>query len=318
MSDAGRTPSGTAPAPGAARYRIGAVAHETGVEPETLRIWERRYQVVTPTRTPRGGRLYTEHDVTRLRLIKQLVDRRHAISQVAPLDEEQLRALLGRMDGGERDRALPLDQIRDRFLAAAERLDARAAQQLLGRAALLLGPRALVLELVTPLMREVGDRWAAGVDGICHENLSSSIVRTVMGGLVATQVPPRGARRLLVATPSGELHELGALAAALLAGTAGWDVLYLGPNLPAAEIAEAAQRRAADAVALSLVHAPPDPALTLAAMDQLAAILPPRIALLAGGAEARRSPALVGRAVIFDDLVTLDAWLTKEAGHVER
>src|SRR6185369_16891431 len=148
-------------------------------------------------------------------------------------------------------------------------------------------------------------------DGICHEHLSSSIVRTVMGGLVATQVPPRGARRLLVATPSGELHELGALAAALLAGTAGWDVLYLGPNLPAAEIAEAAQRRAADAVALSLVHAPPDPALTLAAMDQLAAILPPRIALLAGGAEARRSPALVGRAVIFDDLVTLDAWLTK-------
>jgi DNA-binding transcriptional MerR regulator/methylmalonyl-CoA mutase cobalamin-binding subunit len=301
------------------RYRIGAVAHETGIEPETLRVWERRYQVVRPTRTPRGGRLYSEHDVTRLRLIKQLVDRRHAISQVASLDEGQLRALLGRMDGGAEggDRALPLDDLRGRFLTAVERLDSRVAQQILGRAALLLGPRALVLEMITPLMQEVGDRWAAGIDGICHEHLSSSIVRTVMGGLVATQAAPRGARRLLVATPSGELHELGALAAALLAGSAGWDTLYLGPNLPADEIAEAARRRGADAVAISLVHAPPVPALAAAELERLATVLPPSIALLAGGMKARQSAALVRRAIIFDDLATLDAWLAKEAGHVE-
>lgn len=75
-------------------YRIGAVARLTGISPDTLRIWERRYDVVAPERTPKGGRLYRQQDVTRLTMIKTLVDQGHAISTVANLPVEELNRRL--------------------------------------------------------------------------------------------------------------------------------------------------------------------------------------------------------------------------------
>jgi DNA-binding transcriptional MerR regulator len=75
-------------------YRIGAVARLTGISPDTLRIWERRYEVVEPRRTPKGGRLYSQQDVTRLTMIKTLVDQGYAISTVANLPPEELNRRL--------------------------------------------------------------------------------------------------------------------------------------------------------------------------------------------------------------------------------
>ncbi len=72
-------------------FRIGAVSRLTGVPADTLRVWERRYGVVIPTRSPAGTRLYCAEDVGRLGLIKQLVDKGDAISRVARLSIEQLR-----------------------------------------------------------------------------------------------------------------------------------------------------------------------------------------------------------------------------------
>ena len=75
-------------------YRIGAVARLTGISPDTLRIWERRYDIVEPRRTPKGGRLYSQQDVTRLTMIKTLVDQGYAISTVASLPAEELNRRL--------------------------------------------------------------------------------------------------------------------------------------------------------------------------------------------------------------------------------
>jgi len=290
-----------------ARYRIGAVAHETGIPVETLRIWERRYRVVTPERSPRGGRLYTDIHVARLRRIKLLVDRGHAIGQVAGLDETQIQSLLERTSGSG---APDLSELRARFISAVDRMDARAAQQLLGRAALLLGTRALILDLVVPLLHEIGQRWVAGSVRVCHEHVASAIIRTVLGSLLATQPPGPRARTIVVATPAGELHELGALLVALLAAVAGWDVLYLGPNLPAEEILTAAQTSGAAAVALSIVHVAEtqDAGAVKASVAALASGLPRSVSLLVGGAGGEAADG-VARVIRFHDLPRLDMWL---------
>lgn len=75
-------------------YRIGAVSRLTGISPDTLRIWERRYDIVEPQRTPKGGRLYSQGDVTRLTMIKTLVDQGYAISTVAQLPVDELNRRL--------------------------------------------------------------------------------------------------------------------------------------------------------------------------------------------------------------------------------
>lgn len=79
------------------KYRIGAVSRLTGISADTLRIWERRYQLVVPQRTEKGGRLYSQDDVTRLTMIKTLVDNGHAISTVAPLQTRELSQRLSQI-----------------------------------------------------------------------------------------------------------------------------------------------------------------------------------------------------------------------------
>ena len=71
-------------------YRIGLTTQITGIRPETLRAWERRYEVVKPIRTDAGDRLYTQADIDRLLLIKKLVANGDAISAVANLNIENL------------------------------------------------------------------------------------------------------------------------------------------------------------------------------------------------------------------------------------
>lgn len=77
-------------------YRIGAVSRLTGVAQDTLRVWERRYDAVVPLRTEAGRRVYTQSDISRLTLIKRLVDQGDAISSIANLTLEQLQARIGR------------------------------------------------------------------------------------------------------------------------------------------------------------------------------------------------------------------------------
>lgn len=299
------------PAAGGPRYRIGAVAHQTGIPVETIRIWERRYRVVTPERSDRGGRLYSDAHVIRLRRIKQLVDRGHAIGRVAALDDGQIQGLLER--SGATSTEPDLSELRSRFITAVDRMDARGAQQILGRAALLLGTRTLVLELVVPLLQEIGDRWAEGEARICHEHVASAIVRTVLGSLLATHPPGGRARTMVVGTPAGELHELGALLVALLAGLAGWDVLYLGPNLPPEELVAAAQTSGAAAVAISIVHKGAEGAAAVTtSVKALAAQLPRSVALLVGGAGAA-DLGTVRRARRFNELRAFDEWLRDPA-----
>jgi len=138
----------------------------------------------------------------------------------------------------------------------------------------------------------------------------SPIVRTVLGSLLATQPPGRVPRTMVVGTPAGEQHELGALLAGLLAAVAGWDVLYLGPNVPAGEILAAARNGGAAAVAISIVNLPRavDAADAEGCLAALAEGLPATVALVAGGAGASgiSVPRRVRR---FDGLRDFDDWL---------
>lgn len=91
-------------------YRIGAVSRLTGIPTDTLRIWERRYQLIEPLRSPKGGRLYTQEHVKRLAVIKALVDRGHAIGTIAHLSGDELCNRLQPVNGDRRSTALePLD-----------------------------------------------------------------------------------------------------------------------------------------------------------------------------------------------------------------
>lgn len=288
------------------RHPIRVVSERTGLSPDVLRAWERRYAAVAPPRRPGvGQRLYSDADVERLRLLRRVTAAGRSIGHVAGLSDAELAALV-REDEAQRAPAPPSALRRDgdaadahlrSALAAAGEMDGGALEAALRRAMVMLGADAFVDHVAVPFLRAVGDGWAAGALTVAHEHLASAVLRRVLG-IVTDAGPTAGAARtVVVATPGGQLHELGAMLAAASAVSAGWRVVYLGADLPADDIARAARGTGADAVALSLVS-PANARADAGELRRLRRALPPRVPLIAGGEGARAAASSLADAGI--------------------
>jgi methanogenic corrinoid protein MtbC1 len=241
----------------AARYRIGAVATLTGISSHALRVWERRYGMGTSLRSDGGSRLYTDEDVARLRLIKTLLDYGHGIGAVAGLPSRDLERIVASHRDAEMDPGVDAGTrlVRDRFLRAIEAMDVQGAELALSRALVALSPRDFVCTLVSDLMGEIGSRWERGDFSVAHEHAASAVLRTQLSALLASLSSHDRHLTAVCATLSGDQHELGLLASAVIAALEGYRVIYLGASLPTAEIARAATQSRARVVVLSVVIA---------------------------------------------------------------
>jgi DNA-binding transcriptional MerR regulator/methylmalonyl-CoA mutase cobalamin-binding subunit len=250
------------PTPGEPRHPIGVVSSRSGIAQDVLRAWERRYGAVVPHRSATRRRLYSDDDIRRFRLLKQLVDCGRRISDVATLpadalehlvaeDREAAVAVSPRAPAGARDFV-------QAGLEAGDSLDAGGLRRILADASVAMSPASLRDDLICTLLRETGRRWRKGELRIAQEHLVTAVVRSFVGAWRGDSVASAGSPCILIATPSGQRHEMGALLAAVAAEEVGWRAIYLGPDLLAEEIAAAAQAAEASAVGLSLVGLPGD------------------------------------------------------------
>jgi MerR family transcriptional regulator, light-induced transcriptional regulator len=297
------------PAP---EYGIGAVARLTGISVDTLRAWERRYAAVVPRRHARV-RLYDETDLARLRVLRELTTQGHAIGRLASLSLEALESLRA---GGTRTQAAGRpggSDVGDQAWVALERFDSERLEAELARFAALLPAGTLCTDVVLPLLRRAGAAWEEGRISIAQEHLLSAALRSLLGTVLRTRGHARSRAIVVFATTEGELHELGLLTAALLAGAAGLSPLYLGTSLPAAEVVRAARRSGAHAVVLAAVSeaAGRDP---VRAVRDIARRLPRTVELLVGGAKDERlAAALAESAAWVPDLRACAAALERVA-----
>jgi len=290
-------------------YRIGTLARLTGVTTHALRVWERRYRAFEPKRTPKGARLYSDADVDRVRLIKLLIERGHTISGLVALSPEQLRELITESNGrsaAQSDSGADAEAVIESLVAAVTSLEVEAASRVLARAALIFSPRDLALNVLGPLLERVGELWGRGELRIASEHAVSALLRTQLGQFLNSAPAVRSAP-IVCTTPAGERHELGVLLAAVMIALGGRRALYLGPDLPADQIAEAARVSRAAAVALSVVSL--DPALVRAELDTLLLALPAHVEVLIGGHGARTLTNLPPRVRLMQSLPELESWL---------
>lgn len=227
-------------------YSLGAVSRLTGLSPHVLRAWERRYQAIRPLRTPGGTRRYREADVRRLRRLRAATEAGHSISEAARLDDAELERRVAA-------HAAPPEAPIPAILAVVERLDAAEAERLLALQLAALGPLRFAASVAAPLLREIGERWQGGRLCMASEHLASSLVRSLLGASLRRR-GGLGAPVVVFTTPPGERHELGVLMGAVAATESGAHAIYLGPDLPPAELLHAAETLEADAVALGVVQ----------------------------------------------------------------
>lgn len=280
---------------------IRVVSRRTGLSAHVIRIWEKRYRAVEPTRTPTNRRLYTEAEVERLDLLRHATEAGHAISHVASLTNEQLRTLLVRVSvlterGNGRSLAASVDaqDFLKQAIESVRRLDAHGLEGVLRRANLEYGAQGLLQKLAAPLACRVGELWSDGEITAAHEHFATAVIRAFLGSLARPFAPAEVAPALVVATPAGQIHELGAVLVSAAATSHGWRAVYLGASLPAAEIAGAALRTHALAVALSIVH-PSDDRHLPGELEELRRYLPEGIGIVAGGRAAGAYQSVLDR-----------------------
>ncbi|MGB5809615.1 MAG: MerR family transcriptional regulator [Polyangiales bacterium] len=285
------------------KYRVGMVAKMTGLSTHTLRVWEKRYAAVLPHRTEAGGRLYTDPDVERLRLLHRLVEEGHSIGGIAQLPTAELRRMAAQFPSPEIGTGSHhLKRLRERFIGSIERLRVGEAEQMLSRVALSTEPGEFLREVVGPILQEVGDRWERGELRIAHEHASSTVMRGLLFSLMRLYPASDSMPCAVVATPSEEHHELGALMVAMLATMHGWRVLYLGADLPAEEIAYAAESANAKLVMISVSNLSPE--ASKAAFQEIEEAVADDVRILAGGRAAMVSES--SRIEVHQDLDAVD------------
>jgi methylmalonyl-CoA mutase cobalamin-binding domain/chain len=271
------------------QHSIKFAAKKTGLSTHVIRMWEKRYDAVSPNRTDTNRRCFTDEEIERLTLLRCATLAGHSISSVARLPVEQLRELTRNAPAAEPAAAASDNTAVAPLIAesvqAIQDHNALRLEQILSKAAVRLGFHGLLERMIAPLAYRVGDLWADGTITAAHEHFASAVIRNFLVKNARPYASSGSGPSLVVATPAGQLHELGAVMVAAAANDMGWRVIYLGTSLPALEIAGAAIRNQARAVALSIVFPGDDPNLP-GELENLRSNLPSEIKLIAGGRAA--------------------------------
>jgi DNA-binding transcriptional MerR regulator len=288
----------------AALHPIQIVTRRTGLSADVLRVWEKRYAVVTPVRSASDRRLYSDADIERLRLLVEVTRTGRTIGQIAALDNAALRGLLAeesrsvvkpRAEATEAVLHAPPAgaDLLEECLAAISRFDAVALDLLLRRAIVALSADDFLDVVAVPLIEHLRLHTPDSALRRPHAHLALAVLRRVLDHIVATATAPLASRDLVVATLGGPAQELDALVVAAVAAADGWRVTFVGPGAPADDVAELVKHVGAGVLALSVAGATGG-RMVPRELHRLRTLLPARVELLVVALTANTPRAVLG------------------------
>lgn len=268
-----------------AQIPIRTLSALTGVNPVTLRAWERRYGLLRPLRSDKGHRLYTHSHVDQIRRVLALLDRGVPVGRVKELLEAEAAAAAGGTG--------PWSGYLDRAAAAIARFDEPEVDRLYEDALSLHPMHVVTRRLVLPLLEHLGERWKKIAGAVAEEHFFATYMRSKLGARLQYRSRYAAGPRFIAACAPGEQHEIGLLLFALEAAEAGLRPLILGADTPLEEVAVAVRRSGADAAVISSSL---DPARVLLETALPALVREAGVPVFVGGATAVRHGAAVAAA----------------------
>ena len=261
---------------GTAQLRIGELARRTGVATELLRAWERRYGLLAPERTDGGYRLYSDDDVRRVRRMRELLATGLSAAEAARQASAEPRS----PDAERREDSAPVSASAE-LRGALEQLDDAAAHAAFDRLLAHYSTRAVLADVVLPLLHELGAGWERGEISVAQEHFASNLLRGRLLGLARGWDRGAGARAVL-ACPPGERHDLGLVIFGLALRELGWRITFLGADTPPETVVETVRRLEPEALVLAVT----DAARLDGVVETAARLADTRTAVWIGGAGA--------------------------------
>ena len=265
------------------RIRIGELSRRTGVQPDTIRAWQRRYGLVEPERTSKGYRLYSSADEDVVRAMREFTARGVAAAEAAALARRGAEAppapVPVALDSAAQAR---------RLWGALEAFDEEAANAILDECLAGLSLARVLEDVIPAAMAEIGSRWQDGEATVAQEHFASSVVRGRLLGLARGWGGGAGPLALL-ACVAGELHDLGLIAFGLSLRERGWRIAFLGADTPLDTIDDAVDRLRPRVVVLSAS----EPSHLAAVAEELCS-LAKRVPVALGGRASAALPPIEG------------------------
>jgi methanogenic corrinoid protein MtbC1 len=226
-------------------YNLKAVVQETGLKPDTLRAWERRYGVPEPDRTGGGHRLYSQRDINTLKWLLARQNEGMSISRAVGLwqslesegrDPFQVYPL---SQSAQTETAYPsaelgdtVVELRRAWVDACMAFDERRAELVLTQAFSYYSPEVVCFELLQKALVEIGNGWYEGSVTVQQEHFASALAMRRLDSLLAATPAPTRTGRIIIGCPPGDNHTFSPLLITYLLRRRGWDVVYLGANVP--------------------------------------------------------------------------------------
>jgi DNA-binding transcriptional MerR regulator/methylmalonyl-CoA mutase cobalamin-binding subunit len=233
-------------------YNLKAVIHETGLSPETLRAWERRYGLLKPQRSPGGHRLYSQYDIDMLQWLvarqKEGLSISRAVEMWRSLEKAGQDPLQQHFPQGVhapqvalKAGGTTLDDLRRGWVEGCLTFDEQSAEWALAQAFAIAAPEIVCTEVLQKGLADIGEGWYQGEISVQQEHFASALAMRRIDALIAAAPPATRPGRFLAANPPGEEHDFGLLLITYLLRRRGWEVAYLGANVPLNRLAATLQ-----------------------------------------------------------------------------
>lgn len=300
------------------RLPIQAVERETGVSKELLRMWERRYAFPHPERDEQGDRIYPQDQISKLRLLRRLIDNGFRPGKIIGLDIPDLENLLRSRYSTTLESA---PEIEKELIATLKSSDMHQIRDYLSHQLIRMGLQSFILDFLQYANPIVGDAWMRGIIEIHEEHVYTEQVQNLIRNAVAGLRPNAEPPRVLITTPPEENHSLGMLMVEALLRLDSVDAACFGPIMPVREIVQGVQKNRIDIVALSFSASYPA-SKAIEFLEEVRFRLPMTVDIWAGGSSLRGRRRSVDGVEIFQDLESIrrgvQAWRRRHERRLER
>ncbi|HYX05587.1 MAG TPA: MerR family transcriptional regulator [Bacteroidales bacterium] len=236
-----------------ANYSIRDLEKLSGIKAHTIRIWEKRYQLIQPRRTSTNIRYYSDNELKKLLNISILHRHGYRISKIAQLDNDEIHERIREITNEGCDF---ISQVENLVIAMIE-LDENKFEKILSKSIIRIGFEETIIKLVYPLFEKIGILWVTGTINPAQEHFMSNLIRQKLVSAIDGQISSdsSASKKFILFLPEGELHELGLLFYSFMLKKSGHQVIYLGQSVPFHDLIEINEIKPSDYLLTSFTSA---------------------------------------------------------------